>query len=96
MTDNKATRALKDFFEEMGVDLSVGIWNGQLVERIKDEDTDADDVRLALNKLWNDLSLIPDIVYCKECKHRYVDACYFMDDDVDDYGFCHHGERKEE
>ena len=40
MTDNNATRALKDFFEEMGVDLSVGIWNGQLVERMTDEDSD--------------------------------------------------------
>lgn len=38
-----------------------------------------------------------EVVRCKDCKHREDNiTCYFMDFCTDDYGFCHHGEKKDD
>lgn len=52
-----ALNTIKEFYSEMGVDTSVGIWNGQLVEIIKEEDEDF--TRLNLKWLWNRFETLP-------------------------------------
>ena len=52
--------AIKELYERLGVNTSVGCWNGQLAERIKD--TDIDDVRLAFHTFRKKIEELPRVV----------------------------------
>ena len=81
----------KTFYREMGVDMH-GVWNKQLVEKIKIGDTD--DTRLKLSELWKALNEIPSAGQnCILCE-------YYTENETDDgirpsaSDFCSYGERK--
>ena len=50
------------------------------------------------SNFYNIISIQPEIIRCKDCKHRYQFLSYWLCDNINgkpcDDGFCHYADRK--
>ena len=99
-----AMERMKIAYEDMGVDTH-GIWNKQLAEIFKAEETDLDDIRLCLCSILGAVAQAPTVdrpLTCSECKHWHEKDGLTYCDRIDyGYGykaddFCSRGERKDD